>query len=58
MKDHKKVIARREEKSHRELSAVPCDADEYLKAFLEDNKSNNKEFKLAALVIEDAEGHK
>lgn len=56
--ENKKAIARREKRSAKKYSAVPWNADQLLKAFLEENKSNNKEFKLAALVIEDEEGHK
>jgi hypothetical protein len=58
VKENRKAKARRAIKQSREYSCVPWDADEYLKAFLEENKSRYKEFKLAALVVEDIEGHK
>lgn len=56
--ENKKAIARKERNAQKNYSAVPWDADEYIKAFLEENRSNNKEYKLAALIVEDADGHK
>lgn len=58
VKESKQAKVRREERSKRQYTAVPWDADEYLKVFLNENRSYNKEFKLAALIVEDADGHK
>lgn len=49
---------RKEIKSKRRYTSVPVDAADRLKAFLDEDKSANKEFKLAALVVEDESGHK
>ena len=56
--EDKKAKKRRLVKQSKTYTAVPWDADEYIKAFLEENKSNNKEYKLAALIVEDDQGHK
>lgn len=57
-KEKKKEAIRAAKKASKNYSAVPLGADEYLKAFLEENKSRNKEYKLAVLITEDENGHK
>jgi hypothetical protein len=48
---------RKEIRSKKQLTSVPVDAVDKLNAFLEVDKSKDKEFKLAALFIEDESGH-
>lgn len=54
VKDHKKVNTK-EKKSY---SCIPFDAADRVNAFLDIDKSTDKEYKLAALVIVDEYGHK
>lgn len=49
---------RRDEKRKTKIySSVPWDAAETLDLILKENKNKNKEYKLAALVVEDENGH-
>lgn len=54
-RDHDK--RRKEIRSKKQLTSVPVDAVDKLNAFLEIDKSKDKEFKLAALFVEDESGH-
>lgn len=48
---------RKEIRSKKQLTSVPVDAVDKLNAFLVVDKSKDKEFKLAALFVEDESGH-
>lgn len=49
---------RRERRSKKQCSCVPLDAADRLNAFLNVDKSKDKEFKLAVLIVEDSNGNK
>lgn len=54
-REHERM--RRSIRENRSVACVPLDAAERLKAFLKSDKSADKEYKLAALVVEDSDGH-
>jgi hypothetical protein len=55
--ENKKAKARKAIKQKRNLSCIPWDAADRLKAFLEEDRNADKEYKLAALVVVDENGN-
>lgn len=56
--ENKKAKTRKTLNKSKKYSCIPWDADERLRAFLNTNKTKDKEYKLAALIVEDEYGHK
>lgn len=56
-KEHDYKVKRLKKQKNKQYSCVPWDAADKLDFILKEDKSKDKEYKLAALVIEDENGH-